>query len=255
MEAETYERLFLTSLEMVSKSYNIKYSKAAFCAYQKIGDDFWSASFLCDVFLVDGQLKITVNSELKPCGFDEIQFSIIDPTKKHRITDALRVSASFAAESLQIDSKIYYFPCGDPTDFADRVEGYVRDILDELFEKRTAFLTSAMANDGGLLPYLMNHWQDIPLEAGMAYLCKNDYDGAIQCFELAEKKQIIWRKSIGRPGRYLHLIFIDYCKAMQSGVEWSDDLVVNGFLEEDKERQEDWFYCLRKTRGRYYLRE
>lgn len=233
MEAETYEALFLNSLEMVSKSYNIKYSKAAFCAYQKIGDVFWSASFICGFFLVDGRLKITVNNELKPYGLDEVQFSIIDPAKKHRITDALRVNASFAAASVQIDSKIYYFPCGDPTDFAERVEGYVRDIFDELFEKRTAFLTSAMANDGGLLPYLMNHWQDIPLEAGMAHLYTKNYSGARQCFELAEKRQTIWLKSIGRAGRYLHLIFIDYCKAMQSGIEWSDDLVVNGFPKED----------------------
>lgn len=234
MEVKTYSTLFLNSLEMISESYNVKYSKRAFSIYQKIGNDFWIASFLCGFFLVDGQLKITVTSQIKPYGFDEIQFSIIDPAKKHRITDALRVNASFAAGSLQIDSKIYYLPCGDPTDFADKVKGYVRDILDELFEKRTAFLTSATANDGGLLPYLMNHWQDIPLEAGMAYLYAKDYSSARQCFELAEKKHIIWLKSIGRAGRYLHLIYIDYCKAMQSGVEWSDDLVVNGFPEADK---------------------
>lgn len=229
MEAETYERLFLTILEMVSESYNLKYSKRAFSVYQKVGNAFWSASFICGFFLVDGQLKITVTNQLKPYGFDEVQFSIIDPTKKHRITDAMRVNASFAAASVQIDSKIYFFPCGDPTDFADKVEGYVRNIFDELFERRNAFLTSAMANDGGLLPYLMNHWQDIPLEAGMSYLYAKDYSSARQCFELADKKHIICSKCIGSPERYLHLIFIDYCKAMQSGIEWSDDLVVNGF--------------------------
>ncbi len=229
MEAKTYITLFLNSLEMVSKSYNTKYSKKVFCVYQKIGNVFWSANFIYGFFLVDGQLKITVNSQLKPYGSDEVQFSIIEPKKKHRITDALRVNASFAAESLQIDSEIYYFPCGNPADFTDKVEGYVRNIFNDLLKKRTTFLTSVVSDDGGLLPYLMNHWKDVPLDAGMAYLCKNDYNGARQCFELAEKKQLIWTKSIGRPGRYLHLIFIDYCKAMQSGVEWSDDLVSNGF--------------------------
>lgn len=231
MDANTYSTLFFNTLELISKYYDLKYSKRAFCAYQRLGEVFWSADFLCGSFLVDGQLKVTVYNEIKHCDFDPIQFSIIDPGKKHRITDALRVNASFAAGSLQIDSKTYYFPCGDTADFANKVEGYVRSIFDELLEKRTEFLTSAMSNDGGLLPYLMNHWEDIPLEAGMAYLCKSDYNGAKRCFALAERKRCIWRKSIGKAGRYLHLIFIDYCKAMQSDIEWTDDLVVNGFSE------------------------
>ncbi len=228
MDAQTYAALFWKSLELISKSYHIKYAKRAFCAYERLENVFWSADFFCGSFLADGQLKITVNSHVKPYEFDVIQFSIIDPQKSHRITDALRVNASFAAESLQIDSTTYYLPCNDPADFADRAEGYVRGIFDDLLEKRTVFLTSVMQIDGGLLPYLMNHWEDIPLEAGMAYLCKSDYDGAKRCFELAEKKRCIWLKSIGKPGRYLHLIFIDYCKAMGSGVEWTEALVVNG---------------------------
>ena len=229
MEASTYSTLFFNSLELISKSYNMKYSKRSFCAYQKLGEVFWKASFFCGSFLVDGQLKVTVQNQIKHCDFDAIQFSIIEPGKKRRITDALRVNASFAAGSLQIDSKTYYFPCDDTADFAGKADGYVREILDALLAKRTEFLTSALSNDGGLLPYLTNHWRDIPLEAGMAYLCESDYNGARRCFELAEKKQHIWQKSIGKSGRYLHLIFIDYCKAMQSGIEWTDDLVVNGF--------------------------
>lgn len=228
MEAGTYATRFWDTLEPLSKSYNTKYSKRAFCAYQKLGETFWSATFFCGSFLVDGQLKVTVNSRIKHCDFDAVQFSIIEPGKKHRITDALRVNASFAAGSLQIDSKTYYFPCGDIAAFVDKVEGYVRAIFDDLIEKRGTFLTSAMSNDGGLLPYLMNHWEEIPLEAGMAYLCKSNYNGAKRCFELAERKQCIWQKSIGKPGRYLHLIFIDYCKAMQSDIEWTDALVMNG---------------------------
>lgn len=229
MEAWTYSALFFNSLELISKSYDMKYSKRAFCTYQKLGEVFWNADFFCGSFLADGKLKVTVHNKIKHCDFDAIQFSIIEPGKKHRITDALRVNASFAAGSLQIDSKTYYFPCDNATDFADKAAGYVQVIFDDLLEKRTEFLTSTMSNDGGLLPYLMNHWQDIPLEAGMAYLCESDYSGAKRSFELAEKKQCIWRKSIGKAGRYLHLIFIDYCKAMQSGIEWTDDLVVNGF--------------------------
>lgn len=75
----------------------------------------------------------------------------------------------------------------------------------------------------------MNHWKEFPFEAGMAYLCKNDYRATKRCFELAEKNHCIVTKSIGEPGRYLHLVFIDYCKAMLSGVTWSDDLAANGF--------------------------
>lgn len=229
MEAATYRTLFFNCIEPITKSYGIRYSKNAFCAYQRLGDILWSASFNCGFFLVDGQLEVKVDSRLKPCDFDPMQFSIIDSGKRHRITDALRVTASFAAKSLQIDTKTYYFPCGDPADFADKTEGYVRAILDDLLEKRATFLTSVVSNDGGLSPYLMNHWEDFPYEAGMAYLCKGDYRAAKQCFELVEKKQCIVMKSIGKPGRYLHLIFIDYCKAMQSGVTWTDDLAVNGF--------------------------
>lgn len=231
MEACEYSTLFYDSLELISKSYHMKYSKRAFCAYQKLEDVFWEATFLCGSFLVDGQLKVTVTNKIKHCDFDAIQFSIIEPGKNHRITDALRANASFAAGALQIDSRIYYLPCGDTADFAGKAAEYVRAILDDLLGRRTEFLTSALSNDGGLLPYLMNHWEEIPLEAGMAYLCKGDYNGAQRCFELAERKQCIWRKSIGRVGRYLHLIFIDYCKAMQSGIEWTDTLVVNGFSE------------------------
>ncbi len=120
--------------------------------------------------MVDGQFEVTVDHQVKPCDFDTMQFSIIEPGKKRRITDALRVNASFAAGSLQIDLNTYHFPCGDPADFAGKVDGYVRAIFDELFEKRTAFLTFVTQNDGGLLPYLMNHWEDILLEAGMAHL-------------------------------------------------------------------------------------
>lgn len=232
MEACTYSTLFFNTLELISKFYDTKYSKRAFCAYQKLGEVFWSASFICGSFLVDGQLKVTVYNKIKHCDFDAIQFSIIDPGKKHRITDTLRVTAPFAAGSLEIDSKTYYFPCGDIADFTDKVKGYVRTIFDDLLEKRAAFLVSTKSTDSGLLPYLMCHWENIPLEAGMAYLCKKDYTGAKRCFELAEKKHCIWQKSIGKPGRYLHLIFIDYCKAMQSDIEWTDDLVANGLHED-----------------------
>lgn len=231
MEATTYRTLFFNSLEPISKSYNMKYSKNAFCAYQRLGDIFWSADFFCKYFLVDGQLEVTVYSQIKPCDFDVIQFSIIDPEKKHRITDAMRVTASFAAKSLQIDSKTYRFPCDDPARFADTLEENVRKIFNDLIEKRTAFLNSNVSNEG-LLAYLISHWEDFPFEAGMANLCKGDYNAAIKCFELAEKNDRIVTKSIGKPGRYLHLVFIDYCKAMLSGITWSDDLAVNGLPDD-----------------------
>lgn len=229
MDATTYRSLFFSSLEPTSKAYDMKYSKNAFCAYQRHGDIFWNAAFHCGFFFVDGQLEVKVFNRLKPCGFDEIQFAVIDPEKNHRIVDATRVTASFAAESLQIDTKTYYFPCGDPADFADKVEGYVRAVFDELLEKRTTFLTSVMSTDGGLLPYLTNHWEDHSFEGGMAYLCKGDYNVAKRCFELVEEKKCIVTKSIGKPGRYLHLVYIDYCKAMLTGVSWTDELAVNGF--------------------------
>lgn len=232
MDATTYRTLFFSSLEPISKSYNMKYSKNAFCTYQRLGDIFWSASFHCGFFLVDGQLEVRVINRLKPCDFDEIQFAVIDPEKKHRIIDTTRVTASFASKSLQIDSKTYCFPCDDPVDFADKVEGYVRSIFDDLVEKREAFLTSVMSIDGGLSPYLMNHREDYPFESGMAYLCKGDYSAAKRCFELVEEKNCIVTKSIGHAGRYLHLVYIDYCKAMLSDIPWSDDLAVNGFNAE-----------------------
>lgn len=228
MDTTTYRTLFFNSLEPISKSYNMKYSRNAFCAHQRFGDIFWSANFNCGFFLVDSQLEVKVSSRVKPYDFDVIQFAVIDPEKKHRITDAMRVTASFAAESLQMDSKTYYFPCGDPADFADKVEEYVRAVFDELLEKRTAFLSSVMS-EGGLMLYLINRWEDSPFEAGMAYLCKGDYTAAKRCFELMEEKNCIVTKSIGKAGRYLHLVFVDYCKAMLSGVEWTDDLAVNGF--------------------------
>lgn len=228
MDAHTYAALFWKSLEEISRSYHMKYAKRAFCLYERLEDIFWSAKFLCGSFLTDGQLKITVNSRVKPYAFDVKQFSILEPQKSHRITDALRVTASFAAGSLQIDTATYYFPCSNPADFAEWAEGYVRRILDDLLEKRAAFLTSVMQGEGDLSLYLMNRWEEYPLEAGMACLCKGNYARAIQCFELAEKKQRIWMKSIGRPGRYLHLIFIDYCKAMESGTAWTEELVAEG---------------------------
>ena len=228
MDATTYSTLFFNGLEMISKSYNMKYSKKAFCAYQKLGDNFWSASFICRSFLVDGQLEVTVDSCIKPCAFDAIQFSIIEPGKNHRITDMLRVNASFAARPLQIDSKTYYLPCDNPANFSATLDENLRIIFSDLIEKRTTFLTSNVSNDDGLLPYLFAHQADFPFESGMAYLCKDDYNAAKQCFELAEKSNSIVTKSIGKPGRYLHLVFIDYCIAMQSGIEWSDYLVANG---------------------------
>lgn len=229
MGATTYRTLFYNSLGQISKSYHMKYSKNNFCAYHRLEDNFWSANFNCGFFLADGQLEVKINSQIKPCDFDVIQFAVIDPEKKSRITDAMRATASFAAKSLQIDLKTYYFPCGDPADFADKVQGYVRAVFDDLLEKRTAFLTSIMSTDGGLSLYLMNRWEDFPFEAGMSYLCKGDYSAAKRCFELVEEKNCIVTKSIGKAGRYLHLVFVDYCKAMLSGVEWTDDLAVNGF--------------------------
>lgn len=228
MEAGTYAALFWDALESVSQSYPIKYSKRAFCVYQKLGDVFWSAQFFCGSFLEDGQLKVTVSSGVKHCAFDAMQFSVIEPGKKRRITDALWVQASFAAGPLQIDGKTCRFPCASPEAFAARAGAHVRDILDGLLEQRTEFLASVSSKDGGLLSWLAERWEEMPLEAGMACLCREDYGGAVRCFELARQRQCIWRKSVGRPGRYLHLVFLDYCKVMQSGVEWTEDLVVNG---------------------------
>lgn len=227
MDAEIYSKQFYQSLGEISKSYKLKYSKTAFCVYKNLGDVFWSASFLCPSFLRDGQLEINVTNCLKPCAFDVVQFAIIDPEKKHRITDSLRVNASFKAGALQIEAKTYRLTCGDPDCFSLTVDAMVRTILEELIEKRTAFL-SAVEKDGGLIQYLAHHWEEKPLEGGMAYLCKHDYIAAKRCFELAEEAHNIWLKSIGAAGRYLHLIFIDYCKALQAGLEWTEALVENG---------------------------
>ena len=60
MEATTYRAMFFNRLGPVSKAYNMKYSKNAFCAYQRLGDVFWSAKFMCNYFLVDSKLEVTV---------------------------------------------------------------------------------------------------------------------------------------------------------------------------------------------------
>ena len=171
MDAAAYSKQFYERLGELSRASGMKYSKNSFCAYQRLGDVFWSAHFLCGFFLRDGQLEVTVFSQVKPLDFDIVQFSVIDPKETHRVTDAQRVNAAFAARGLLIGKTVYR----------------------------------------------------------LAHLCGKDWEAAERCFRLAGETGRYEQKSLGGPGRYLHLVFIDYCKAMRAGVAWSEELSENGF--------------------------
>lgn len=224
MDAETFRKEFYDRLALLSREFRLKYSKGSFCAYEKLGDLLWSASFLCGFFLRDGRLEVTAVSRVKPLAFDGVQFSVIDPGKSRRITDLQRATAAFAARALTISKTVYRLPCDDP----GRIGEEARAMLQGLVKERDGFLGS-QALGGGLPAYLIEHWEKHPYEAGLACLCEGDYDTAKRCFELAGEKGDYEQKSIGRPGRYLHLVFADYCKAMLSGVEWTEELAENGF--------------------------
>lgn len=225
MDAADHSKQFYSHLGPLSKRFGMKYSKGAFSLYQRLGDVFWQTVLLCDFFLRDGRLEVTAVSRVKPLAFDEVQFAVIDPGKTHRVTDAQRATAAFAARALLIGKTVYRLPRAGS---AQIEEEQVSDMLLEIVKERDDFLGSA-ALGRGLSAYLMEHWEKYPYEAGLACLCGGDYDAARRHFQLAGEKGCFEQKSLGRPGRYLHLVFIDYCKAMLSGVEWRSELAENGF--------------------------
>lgn len=225
MDTAAFRKGFYSRLEEFSKASGLKYSKNSFCAYSRMGEIFWKAEFLCGFFLRDGQLEVTVVSRVKPLDFDAVQFSVIDPGKPRRITDTQRVTASFAARGLPIGKTVCRLPCAGP---ADPGEEQVQAVLRGVLEERDSFLGS-QALEGGLSAYLVDHWEKHPYEAGMAHLCGGDWDAAERCFRLAGETGRFDQLSIGRPGRYLYLLFIDYCRAMRAGASWSEELAVNGF--------------------------
>lgn len=225
MDASNFSKQFYSHLGPLSKGFGMKYSKGAFSLYQRLGDVFWRTELLCGFFLRDGRLEVTAVSRVKPLSFDEVQFAVIDPGKTHRVTDAQRVAAAFAARALLIGKTVCRLPCAGS---AQIEEEQVRAMLLGIIKERDDFLGSA-ALGRGLSAYLMEHWEKYPYEAGLAHLCQKDWSAAARCFRLAGEKGCFEQKSIGRPGRYLHLVFIDYCRAMLSGVEWRSELAENGF--------------------------
>lgn len=225
MDAAAYSKQFYERLGELSRASGMKYSKNSFCAYQRLGDVFWSAHFLCGFFLRDGQLEVTVFSQVKPLDFDIVQFSVIDPKETHCVTDAQRVNAAFAARGLLIGKTVYRLACDSP---AGLKAEQVRATLLEVIKERDAFLGS-QALERGLPAYLAENWDKHPYEAGLAHLCGKDWEAAERCFRLAGETGRYEQKSLGGPGRYLHLVFIDYCKAMRAGAAWSEELSENGF--------------------------
>ncbi len=171
-----FDKKFYQVLKSATKARKIKLS-AEHDIYKKAGPYFYHTFYaLHDVD--NGKAIFSLDITVKYHRFDELQFSILCPGDSLKFTDKIRANSGALCDAT-FPRIIQEFNC-DGSD--ESIAILCEDLLDFLEKYYSDFLEMVELEYGDLDGYYIAHREDNPRLAGLAYLDKGNYDGAIDCF-------------------------------------------------------------------------
>lgn len=220
--------------------------------YRKDGPNFYRV-FYWFAGMKDGQARFYFDVTIKPCAFDELQYSIIHPKGGHHFTDKIRTTGGMEckAEQPRIAAEFPFTENPSKADFAalaktvmDYVCGYIKDFMD-----------TAEREYGDLNGYFIAFEDENPRLAGLACLNRKDIEGAIRCFsnpnidgrdekwlvEIKEDDERARTTANGIPEDIPSFLrsraeqFADFAVCLKKGLKWNTERAMYGLLPEERD--------------------
>ena len=175
-----FDEAFYQAMKAETKKRKLKLS-AEHIIYKKIDPYFFSVHYRGSHNRdTEGNAVFMFEVSVKYHRFDELQYGILCPGNDFHFTDSLRAnSGALCHAALPRFEEAFAFDGNEESlpDLAVRVldylERYIRD-----------FLQVVERDHGDLNEYYIANREAMPRLAGLAYLDKGDYEGAIECFSL-----------------------------------------------------------------------
>lgn len=246
------DKMLYQAMKAAAKMRKIKLS-AEQVLYKKVDPYFF------DVFyhigeITEGKIDVTLDISVKYHRFDELQYSIINPSKPVRFTDKIRAnSGAMCNAGFPRMVQSFYFNGNE-----EAIPQLCEDILNFLEKYYSDFLAMTEKEYGSLGDYYIANRDTMPRLAGLAYLDKGDFQGAAESFlhPNMDGKSSIWsvyihtdeqrRRSQESGTQIFHTSygesidrsrkeqFADYAIALQNGLEWTNDRAMYGLLLEER---------------------
>lgn len=259
-KAMTYNQLdkfFYQAMKVETKKRKIKLS-AEGDIYKKV-DPYFFRVFHCIEKMTEGKIDITLDISVKYHRYDELQHNIINPGNPIRFTDKIRANSG-AKCHVAFPRFVQSFNYDGTKEMLPKL---CEDLLDFLENYYTDFLTMVVKEYGDLGNYYIANKEIYPRVAGLAYLDKGDFQGAIECFSHPnmDGQHQVWSvdihtgeqrrraKASGMKilstsyGESIHRNrkdqFIDYAVALQNGLEWNDERAMYGLLLEEHDKHSE----------------
>lgn len=251
-----YKRLekdLYQAMKLEAKKRKIKLS-AEHDLYKKVDPYFFNVTYFTST-ISDGKIDIAFDVSVKYHRFDEMQYNIINPDKSMRFTDKVRANSGAMCYA--------NFPrimqCFDFNGTEEQLPELCENILDFLEKYYTDFFAMVETKYGDLREYYIANRDINPRLAGLAYLDKGDFQGAIECFlqpnmdgdtqiwsvDIHTDEQRRRAKASGMEiicSSYGESIyrnrkdqFADYAIALQNGLDWNRERAMYGLLSEERE--------------------
>lgn len=226
----------IRELKILGKPHRIKASKCSLGIYQRQGDTLWAACILPKGSPGGPEVQLAVRLSIKPLAFDAVDRALLcDPGKK--LTDAVNANRHWAF--YDICEKTYVYSREQIVRGELTAAEIARQLLENALESLRQFREMVERKYGDLFRFFIAQKQELPMLAGMSFLHLGQYKQARECFEAAGATKKYWRLSIGRYGRYYHLVAIDYCRVMEANREWKPEYVRGGIGKMNAVRR--WF--------------
>lgn len=228
-EIMTNDEIFFKSLyteqKNLSKKYGLKYAPRFHGVYNIENDFIWRARIIPGFLSKDNTLDLKMVVSCGAVCFDTMLVSIISPNENRKITELNHAAGIYVGPILELSEKTYHFPC----DTDDEAVHSTTDLLiKEALETISGFEKEKLSKHGDIVTYMQSLKETQPMECGFAHLVKKDYPLAENYFRYAEESCKFWHISYTSKARLLHSILIDYCYAMQKGIEWKEEYIENG---------------------------
>lgn len=246
------DKALYQAMKVAAKQRKIKLS-AERNIYKKVDPYFFGSHYHLHS-VMEEMVYIELRMSVKYHRFDELQYGIISPNGQLRFTDKIRANSGAMCNASH-PRMVQPFVCDGTLEALPKL---CEDILDFLEKYYTDFLTMANREYGDLNGYFIAHMDEQPRLAGLAYLDKGDYQGAITCFmhPNMDGANSIWAVDIHTDeqrrrakasgvkilsstyGEGIHRSrrdqFVDYAIALQNGLDWNAERAFYGLLPEER---------------------
>lgn len=195
------------------------------CIYKKENQYFWRVKIIP---YIQGQYTILI--DIKLWQYDEFITSITHPNEPQHFTDKQRHQGFFAMKPYRICRRDIDVPINPVTNTADmgQLELWCSEVFNDSIARIDSFIRSVESEYGGLNNFLIANATNDPLMAAFACAFAGEYRKAEEILLDAIKKQLRFERCFGSAQRDLSNVLLDYCKAQQTGENWTKDKVIAG---------------------------